>query len=186
MKRKPKPDVAPLLNIQTFQPLELVCLHFPSLEQSKGGQQNILVITDHFIKFAQAYPTKNQIVRTTADILYNQYIPYYGIPKGLHFDQGANFESHLIKDFYAPLEKGGILFCNGRSVGRYVGLSVCRPSLVRSISFDPFTGSIQNLVQGLQSMSRWSLFIFRLHNQRSRSNHSSQPSVLSIQYLLTP
>ena len=94
MKRKTKPDVAPLLNIQTFQPLELVCLHFLSLEQSKGGHQNILVITDHFIKFAQAYPTKNQIARTTADILNNQYIPYYGIPKGLHSDHGANFESH--------------------------------------------------------------------------------------------
>ena len=46
-------------------------------------------------------------------------------------------------------------------VGRYVGQSVCRPSLVRSIFFDPFTWSIPNLVQGLPSMSRWSLLIFR-------------------------
>ena len=74
----------------------------------------------------------------------------------------------------------------GRSVGRYVGLSVCRPSLVRSISFDPFTWSIPNLMQGLPSMSRWSLLIFRSHVQRSRSNHSSLPTVLSAQYLLTP
>ena len=88
--------------------------------------------------------------------------------------------------FYAPLEKGGILFCNCRSVGRYVGLSVCRPSRVWSISFDPFTWSIPNLVQGLPSMSRWSLLIFRSHDQRSRSNHSSKPNVLSAQYLLTP
>ena len=57
--------------------------------------QNILVITDHFTKFAQAYPTKNQTARTTADILYNQYIPYE-IPKRLHPDQGAHFESHLL------------------------------------------------------------------------------------------
>ena len=87
---------------------------------------------------------------------------------------------------YAPLEKGGILFCNCRSVGLYVSLSVCRPSLVQSISFDPFTWSILNLVQGLPSMSRWSLLIFRSHVQRSRSNYSSKPSVLSGQYLLTP
>ena len=84
-----------------------------------------------------------------------------------------------------PLEKGGISFCNCRSVGRYVGLSVCRPSVVRSISIDPFTWSIPNLVQGLPSMSRWSLLIFRSHVQRSRSNHSSQPTVLSAEYLLT-
>ena len=63
IKRKTKPDVAPLVNIQTFQPLELVCLDFLSLEQSKGGHQNILVITDHFTKFAQAYPTKNNKLR---------------------------------------------------------------------------------------------------------------------------
>ena len=38
----------------------------------------------------------------------------------------------------------------------------------------------------LPLMSRWSLLIFRSHVQRSRSNHYSQPSVLSSQYLLTP
>ena len=72
------------------------------------------------------------------------------------------------------------------TVGRYVGLSVCKPSVVRSIFFDPFTWSIPNLVQGLPSMNRWSLIIFRSHVQRSRSNHSSQPTELSPQYLLTP
>ena len=55
-----------------------------------------------------------------------------------------------------------------------------------SISFDPFTWSIPNLVQGFPSMIRWSLLIFRSHVQRSRSNNSSQPTVLSAQYLLTP
>ena len=43
--------------------------------------------------------------------------------------------------------------------------------VVRSISFDPFTWSIPNLFQGLPSMSRWSLLIFRSHVQRSRSNY---------------
>ena len=58
--------------------------------------------------------------------------------------------------------------------------------VVCSISFDPFTWSIPILVQGLPSISRWFLLIFRSHVQRSRSNHSSQPTVLSAQYLLTP
>ena len=60
-----------------------------------------------------------------------------------------------------------------------VGRSVCRPSVVRSISFDPFTGSIPNLMQGLPLMSRRSPWIFRSYVQRSRSNHSSQSTVLS-------
>ena len=37
--------------------------------------------------------------------------------------------------------------------------------VVRSISFDPFTWSIPNLVQGLRQISIWSLLIFRSHVQ---------------------
>ena len=54
--------------------------------------------------------------------------------------------------------------------------------LVRSISI----WSIPNLVQGLPLMSKWSLLIFSSHVQGSRSNASSQPTVLSAQCLLTP
>ena len=68
------------------------------------------------------------------------------------------FGSNTANSFLCPLEKGGILFCNCRSVG----MSVCRPCVDRSISFDPFNWSIPNLVQGLPSMSRWSLFIFKV------------------------
>ena len=50
---------APLINVHTTYPLELVCFDFLTLETSKGGYGNILVITDHFTKFAMAIPTKN-------------------------------------------------------------------------------------------------------------------------------
>ena len=84
----------------------------------------------------------------------------------------------LFRCYYAPLEKEGILFCNCRSV--------CRSSVVRSISFDPFTWSIPNLVQLLPSMSRWSPLIFRSYVQRSRSNHFFELSMLSAQYIPIP
>ena len=83
----------------------------------------------------------------------------------------------IITNFMPPLKKGANCFAT-------VGMSVCRPSVVRSISFDPFTWSIPNLVQGLPLMSRWSLLIFRSHVQRSRSNYSFEPSVLSTLYFL--
>ena len=78
--------------------------------------------------------------------------------------------------FMPPLKKGAYCLAT-------VCRSVCRPSVVRSISFDPFTWSIPNLVQGLPSMSRWSLLIFRSHVQRSRSSHSSQPTVFSTKHI---
>lgn len=55
-------------------------------------------MTYHFTRFAQAYSTKNQTDRTTAEVLFNQFIVHYGIPKRIHSDQGANFEENLIKD----------------------------------------------------------------------------------------
>jgi hypothetical protein len=44
LKRKKEPHRAPLVNIITTQPMELVCIDYLTLEPSKGGQHNILVI----------------------------------------------------------------------------------------------------------------------------------------------
>ena len=100
IKRKtlPTSQRAPLVSIETQFPLQLVCLDFLTLEQSKGGHQNILVITDHFTRYAQAITTKNQTARTTAQALFDHFILHYGIPQRIHSDQGANFESKVIKE----------------------------------------------------------------------------------------
>ena len=42
-------------------------------------------------------PTKNQTAKTTADVLYREFIVRYGIPARLQSDQATNFGSQLIK-----------------------------------------------------------------------------------------
>ena len=60
LRRKSQPDKAPLVNIETSQSLELVHLDYLKIEPSKGNIENVLVITDHFTRYAQAFPSKTQ------------------------------------------------------------------------------------------------------------------------------
>ena len=98
IRRKTAPGKATeLVNITSTAPMELVCIDYLSLERSKGGYENILVITDHFSRYAQAIPTRNQTAHTTARVLFENYFVHYGFPAKLHSDKGANFESKVIR-----------------------------------------------------------------------------------------
>ncbi|CAI5665465.1 unnamed protein product [Oreochromis niloticus] len=89
---------APLVSIHSSAPLELVCVDFLTLEKSKGGIENVLVVTDHFSRYAQAYPTKDQRASTVAKVLYRNFFCRFGFPAKLHADQGRNFESAVVKE----------------------------------------------------------------------------------------
>ena len=75
----------------------LVCIDYLNLERSKGEYENILVISDHFSRFEQAIPTRNQTVYTIARVFFENYFVHYGFPAKLHSDKGANFESKTIR-----------------------------------------------------------------------------------------
>ena len=98
LRKTPPNQRAPLVNVVTSQPLELLCMDFLSLEPSKGGIENILVITDHFTKYSVAVPCKNQSAKLTASVLFKEFIEHYGFPQRLHSDQGRNFEGKIIQE----------------------------------------------------------------------------------------
>ena len=93
--RQPK---APLENIMATHPLELFHLDYLYLEPGKGLEENVLVITDNFTRYAQAYVTRTQTTQMTAKTLWDKFIVHYGLPEKILTDQGWNFESQLVSD----------------------------------------------------------------------------------------
>jgi hypothetical protein len=98
VKRKATCDRAPLQHISSSYPMELICIDFLKVERSVGGFEHILVITDHFSRYAIAVPTKNESAKVTAKVLIDNVINHYGIPAKIHSDQGKSFECTLIKE----------------------------------------------------------------------------------------
>ncbi|KAL7824273.1 hypothetical protein SRHO_G00342580 [Serrasalmus rhombeus] len=89
---------AKLVNIKVQGPLELVCMDFLTLEPDSKDIRNILVLTDYFTKYSQAFPTRDQTAKTVATVLWENFISHYGFPRRLHSDQGANFESEVVSE----------------------------------------------------------------------------------------
>ena len=93
-----KPHIVSVAPMQTFSsaaPLELIGLDFLHLDTCSGGHQYLLVLTDHFSKFVQVYPTTNKSVKAAADRLYNDFMLRYGLPGKILHDQGREFENNL-------------------------------------------------------------------------------------------
>ena len=68
------------------------------IEATEGGKDiHILVITDHFTRYAQAIVTSLQTAKCTAENLWDKFIVHYGLSEKILTGQGFNFESNLLK-----------------------------------------------------------------------------------------
>ena len=60
-------------------PLDLLCIDFLKVDPSRDGKENILVLTDAFTKFSQAFVTNNQKALTIAKILVEKWLWHPGL-----------------------------------------------------------------------------------------------------------
>jgi transposase InsO family protein len=97
-RRSRRQAVAPLVSIHSSYPMQLVCIDFLHLEKSTTSCEYILLVVDHFTRYAQAYPTKNKSALTAAKCLFNDYILRFGIPARILHDQGKEFDNRLFRE----------------------------------------------------------------------------------------
>ena len=75
-------------------------MDFLTIEWGKTDKDiNILVITDYFTWYAQAFVTPSQTAWVVAQTLRDKFFMYYGFPEKILSDKGCNFESKLIAEF---------------------------------------------------------------------------------------
>ena len=92
-----------LCSIRVYTPLELMLMDFMSIEmdmelKKPPGVKNVLIITDHFMRYAMVFITKDQTAKTVARVLYKWFITVFGVPAKLLSDRVANFTSRLVEE----------------------------------------------------------------------------------------
>ena len=99
-KKDPK---VPLCTIAATEPMDLVHINLVRMEvtveiKKKPVVQKILVVTDHFSQFVQAYKVKDKRAITIAKCLYDNYFRHYGFPRHLLSDQGTEFCNAVLNE----------------------------------------------------------------------------------------
>ena len=83
-------------SLVAHQPLELLCIIFTKAYIAKRGKENILVLTDVFFKYSQAFVTSHQKSLTIAKLLVEKWFSVFVIPSQIHSNQGKSFDNEII------------------------------------------------------------------------------------------
>ena len=88
---------APLGTIKARHPFEKISWYIMGpLPATSRGYKYILVITDMFSKWVEAFPLRVTDSETLAKVLVDEVVCRYGVPLTLHSDQGPNLNSEVI------------------------------------------------------------------------------------------
>ena len=97
-KSKPRPR-APLQSIPSGNPMQRVHIDIVGpLPRTKKGNCYILTAECSFTEWVEAWAIPNQRASTCAKTLVRHSICRFGVPDGIHSDQGRNFESKVFEE----------------------------------------------------------------------------------------
>ena len=106
MRKTPAPKQrAQLINVHPGYPLQMVAMDLLGpLPESSQKNSYVLVVSDYFIGWTEAYALPNQEAGTVAKKLVDEVFFRFSLPKQLHSDQGRQFESRVIKELAILLQ----------------------------------------------------------------------------------
>ena len=82
--------------------MELVHIDFLTVGHPESEKQiNLMVVMDHFTRYAQAYVTPNQTTPVVVRTLWEHFLTHYGWPSKILTDQGKSFENNLFRELCA-------------------------------------------------------------------------------------
>ena len=90
LRFKTQPEKAELNPIVATRPMELVHIDYLTIEAPENSWSskdiNILIITDHFTRYAQAHITSSQKAHVVAKTLWEHFFVHYGFPEKILSD----------------------------------------------------------------------------------------------------
>ncbi|KFD59604.1 hypothetical protein M514_28218 [Trichuris suis] len=107
-RRKPGESKRPRAPLQPHcvgNPWERICLDFLGpFTETTGGNRYLLVVSDSFTKWTEAFPVKDMEGATTASVLVREWFCRYGLPEEILTDEGRTFVSDLMKSVCTLLD----------------------------------------------------------------------------------
>ena len=93
-----------LVDRKTSYPFRHIGLDFLGSLPTSNGCCYILSIDDHFTKWYEEIPLRDQTAATTSDALLERWICRFGCPYSIHTDRGTNSQSKLFANLSKKLE----------------------------------------------------------------------------------
>ena len=90
------PERARMVPIVATYPMDLLHMDYLTLDK-RSGFEDVLILTDHFTRYAQAIPTRSQSAPATVKALMESFVYHYGLPRRILTDQGKTFEGKMMK-----------------------------------------------------------------------------------------
>ena len=96
---------AKLVKMLCSEPLDRISLDFMGpLPESEFGNKYVMVLTDYFSKWVEAYPMKDLLAASAADILVTEFFCRFGTANIIHTDQSSQFEPTLFQEMCSLYE----------------------------------------------------------------------------------